>query len=143
MVHALLEAHRVLKPNGILIDLRPAAVHRIVGIVQKGDLQPVAVMREKFDDDRAADEAIKHVVREEWFRSEGGFRLSCSRYMGRVGEFHDWLNSSVNLGKIPPHEWLVQQLERQLAATPGRKRIVVTGPLTLRVLRKPTITGKR
>ena len=32
MVHALTEAHRVLKPSGLLIDMRPAAKHRRAGL---------------------------------------------------------------------------------------------------------------
>ncbi len=47
MVHALREAHRVLKPDGLLLDLRPGPVHRRVGIEVYGHYEQLAIMGEK------------------------------------------------------------------------------------------------
>ena len=136
MVHALHEAHRVLKPNGLLVDLRPAAVHRRVGVIEADGYRLPWVMRENFDDDRAADRAVKEVLREGRFKPEGRTQFVCNRVMDRLDEFQDWLDDFVNKGKFGSHEWLVQRVERALDARVGKTRIVVSGPLVLRVLRK-------
>jgi hypothetical protein len=57
MVHALYEAQRVLHPNGIILDLRPAPVHRRVGIQSEAGYREVGVMRENLEDDYAANRA--------------------------------------------------------------------------------------
>jgi hypothetical protein len=136
MVHALYEAHRVLKPNGILVDLRPAAAHRRVGVTQADGYRLLWVMRETFDDDRAADRAVKEVISEGRFKAEGRTRFACYRIMDSLVEFQEWLIDFVKLGKLPSHDWLVQRVERALEVTGGKTRIVVSGPLVLRVLRK-------
>ena len=63
MVHALREAHRVIKPNGILIDLRPALVHRRVGIERAGRFRQLGRMYESLDDDREANRSVAYVLR--------------------------------------------------------------------------------
>lgn len=57
-MHALTEARRVLAGDGLLIDLRPSAVHRKVHAVLRKDTRLLGVMRERFDDERAADRAV-------------------------------------------------------------------------------------
>ena len=136
MVHALHEAQRVLRPNGLLVDLRPAAVHRHVGVTQAGRYRPLGVMRELFDNDRAADRAVTQVEREGWFKREGRTQFACYRIMDSLEEFQEWLVDFTNLSRLPAHDWLVQRVERALDVRGGKARIVVNGPLVLRVLRK-------
>ena len=136
MVHALHEAKRVLKPDGILIDLRPAPVHRRVGVSHAGRYQPLGAMREKFDDDRAANRAVAEVVGEGLFKAEGRSRFGCTRIMDSLDEFQEWIDEFVKLAELPPHDWLVQRVERALNAKGGKPQIVMSGPLVLRVLRK-------
>jgi hypothetical protein len=142
MVHALHEARRVLRPNGLLVDLRPAAEHRRVGVTQAEGYRPLGVMRETFDDDRAADRAVTQVEREGQFKAEERTRFACNRTMDSLEEFQEWLADFVKLGKLPSHDWLVQRVERALDGTGGKARIVVSGPLVLRVLRKPGATAQ-
>src|SRR5262245_3721181 len=142
MVHALHEAQRVLRPNGLLVDLRPAAAHRRVGLTQAGHYRLLGIMREKFDNDRAADRAVTEVEREGWFKEEGRTRFACDRIMDSLEEFQEWLAEFTNLGTLPSHGWLVQRVERALEATGEAARIVVSGPLVLRLLRKQGVTGQ-
>jgi hypothetical protein len=136
MVHALHEARRVLRPTGLLIDLRPAAVHRRVGVMQAERYRRLAVMRETFDDDRAADRAIREVEREGLFKPEGRAVFDCNRTLDTVDEFQEWLADFVKLGKLPSHEWLVGRVKRALDVTGDKTRVVVSGPVVLRVLKK-------
>ena len=143
MVHALREAHRVLGPDGILIDLRPAAVHRQVGMENAGQYQLLSVMRETFDDDYAANRAVAAVVREGLFKAGGCVRFECSRTMDSLAEFRAWLDDFVRLSKQPSQTWLVRRVEQTFSAQQAKTRIVVRGPLDLRVLRKSTPANRK
>jgi len=136
MVHVLHEAHRVLKPGGILLDLRPAPKHRRVGLGARARWQLVGVMRDTFDDDHAADEAVKRVLREGLFGSEAPFEFQVDRVMDTLDDFRAWLDEFVQQGGLPPHDWLFKRVARARAKRDPRIKIVVRGPLRLRVMRK-------
>ena len=136
MVHALREAHRVLKPEGLLIDLRPAPVHRRVGFKTTDSNRLRWVMRESFVDDLAANAAVADVVREGWFTAGKRKRFPCYRVMDTLDEFRAWLQDSIHKGKIGPHDWLVRLVRRELDSTPGKMKIIVSGPLVMRALKK-------
>jgi hypothetical protein len=136
MVHALHQCHRVLRPEGALIDLRPAAVHRLVGIEKAGRFRRIDIMRERFSDERAADRAIARVVRQGLFEVQERRRFPCDRRMGTLRELEDWLEEPVHLRKWPRHEWLVKRLAARLQEGRAGTRIVVRGPMDLCVLRK-------
>ena len=70
MVHALSEIHRTLKPNGVLLDLRPLEDSWSVEVVSAAGWQasgrlsdmPIGVA-----DDAAANEAMREVESRGWF----------------------------------------------------------------------------
>ena len=136
MVHALHEARRVLQPNGLLIDLRPAAVHRQIGVMRAGQYQRLGAMREKFDDDYAANQAVAEVVRQRLFKLERRIRFDCHRTMDSLAEFRTWLDEFVTLDKLPSHEWLIERVAQAVREEDGKAKILITGPLDLRVLKK-------
>ncbi len=136
MVHALNEARRVLVPNGLLIDLRPAPVHRRVGISRGKGWNLVGVMRERFADDYAADRAVRQVLRQGWLKPVRRMRFDCPRIMDTLEEFRAWLDEFVQPGDIPSHDWLVKRLAKALEGKSSRCKIVVRGPLVMQVLAK-------
>jgi hypothetical protein len=138
MVHALHEAHRVLRTDGLLIDLRPGAVHRRVGIAKDGRHLHLGTLREKLDDDRAANRAIAQVLREGLFQSEWRTQFDCRRVMDSPDDFQMFLDEFTTLFKkdFPPHDWLFRRVKKAFNTTRGHKAIVVSGPLVLRLLRK-------
>ena len=136
MVHALREAHRVLKPDGLLIDLRPAAVHRRVGFRVGDEYRLPWMMRENFDDDHAADRSVAEVLGEGLFKAGSYNRFDCHRVMDTLDEFVAWLTDFVNRDKLPSHDWLVHLVKAGLQAAYGYPRIVVSGPLVMQVLQK-------
>ena len=135
MVHALTEAHRVLKPNGILIDLRPAASHRRAGLGEGNRWKQVGVMREHFDDDRAADRAVKQVIRNGLFKQDGLVEFDLDRVMDALPDFRLWLDDFPG-DKMPSHHWLYQRVERALGKKRAGTKIAVRGLMRLRVLSK-------
>jgi len=126
MVHALTETHRVLKPNGILIDLRPAAKHRRAGLGEGKHWELVGVMRENFDDDIAADRAVKQVIRDGLFQQESLVEFDLDRVMDTLQDFRAWLDD-FDVEKLPSHDWLYQKVERALAEKPKGIKIAVRG----------------
>jgi hypothetical protein len=66
MVHALREAWRVLKPGGILIDLRPISVDVPLLILTNAGWKPAGCPSQRPDrvHDLAANRAIRNVIRE-------------------------------------------------------------------------------
>ncbi len=139
MVHALKEAHRVLKPHGLIIDLRPGPVHRQVGLQIGNSWSLVGVMKEDLSDDRAADQAVKTVIQEDLIKPEGYSKFNVKRHVGTLSGFQAFLDDFATLNaNLPPHNWLVDRLAAQIARQPTRPQIVVRGPLQLRILRKRT-----
>ena len=134
MVHALEEAWRVLKPDGLLIDLRPAMEHRRVGIMTSQGKQQLGVMRERFADDIVANRAIARAVRRGLFRRVRRDRVECLRTMDTLKEFRRWLADYVSLDKLPPHVRLTERIEAALEENDEPAKIFVDGPLDLTVL---------
>src|SRR4030067_285792 len=136
MVHALSEAHRVLKPNGLLLDLRPGPKHRRVGISRRGRWRAVGATRESFEDDRAANAAVARVLRQGLFRRERRMKFDLYRYMNTLEDFRAWIDEFVKLGDLPSHDWLIERVEHALHEERGQAKIAVRGPLEMRVMRR-------
>ena len=139
MVHALREASRVLKSDGLLIDLRPAPVHRHVGIIDNGSYVKVGVMREFLSDDRAANRAVAAMINSHILRLKIHTRFECTRTMDYLSEFKARLDELVQLGKGPSHHWLLRRMEvasRATDQTSRRRKIFMRGPMDLRALMK-------
>jgi SAM-dependent methyltransferase len=134
MVHALRETHRVLRPGGLLVDLRPAARHRRIGLGPGRRWRLVGVMRERFDEDRAANRAIARVVRDRLFQPRARAEFGLDRVMDGMDDFRRWLEEFGQRRTMAAHGWLIRRLERALARRPRRVKIVARGPMTLQVL---------
>jgi len=65
MVHALEEIHRLLKPNGFLIDIHPIAEHSQIEIHQNGKIDRVGtlVVHQWCVDFEEADKALAEIIR--------------------------------------------------------------------------------
>ena len=73
MVHALHEIHRLLAPNGILIDLRPLADRWPVEVASAREIKEAGRVDDLpvgLEDDKAANEAMAHVAAEKLFVRE-------------------------------------------------------------------------
>jgi hypothetical protein len=134
MVHALREAHRVLRSGGILIDLRPAAVHRRVGVGRNRRWRLVGVMRETFEEDRAADQSVAQVVRDGLFRRGAHAEFLLEREMDTLDDLRTWLTEFGQRRALATHDWLIRKVARVRGATEAT--IVGRGPVKLNVLRK-------
>jgi hypothetical protein len=74
MVHALSEIHRVLIPNGALIDLRPLANRWQVEVISAQGFKETGRLDDLPDQlnaDSASNEAIREAESRGWFKREG------------------------------------------------------------------------
>ncbi len=136
MVHALKEAHRVIKPNGLLIDLRPAPAHRRVGLGEGRHWREVGPLHEVLDDDYAADAAVAELIREGYFHPERRLRFQVDRVMDGMQEIRDWLGDFDQRRDLPTHAPLLDRVEQQRERLAKPAKITVRGPMKLGVLRK-------
>ncbi|HEX8991694.1 MAG TPA: hypothetical protein VF784_08440 [Anaerolineales bacterium] len=136
MVHALQEAHRVLKPGGILIDLRPATEHRRLGLGEGRRWKVLGRFREPLDEDRPANAAVARVVREGYFREEIRRQFLLDRVMDTVDDFRDWLADFSSRSKLPSHAFLLKRLEQRVSRLRKPVKITVRGHMTLGILIK-------
>ena len=143
MVHALQEAQRVLKPDGILVDLRPAHAHRQIGLGAGRAWQPVAALHERLDADYAADAAVTEAVRRGLFRRELRKRFLLDRVMDSPEELHEFI---ADLDQAPGRDLqaaLMERLRRRYARQPNPSKVAVRGPMHLGVLRKLPAAPRR
>jgi hypothetical protein len=70
MVHALDEIRRVLKPNGVLIDLRPVEANWSVEVVSSAGWQAAGRLSDlpvALEDDEAAFHAMREAASRDWY----------------------------------------------------------------------------
>src|SRR5215831_3441397 len=136
MVHALRQAHRVLKPGGLLIDLRPAPAHRRVGIVSGGRYRRLGTTCESLDVDRAAERALRRAGRAGLFRLETGLRFDCRRIMDTPADFRGWVSELLAGRSAPSHDWLIRRVESAFGRARTSRWLVMQAPVVVRALRK-------
>ena len=134
MVHALRETYRVLKTDGLLLDLRPGPVHRCIGIEVDGHYEQLAIMGEQLHDDYAANRAVAEVIQEGLFKPVSRTQFNCNRMMA-LRDFANWLADFAD-DRAASQERLIKTITRAYKSRGKRKKIVVKGPLVLKVLRK-------
>jgi len=117
------------------LDLRPAIVHRRVGIQSAEGFQEIGALRESFEDDYLANRAVKQVMREGLFKSEKYVEFNCNRVMDGLKEFRAWISEFTTLGHMPSQDRLLKQVDQAWHETSGKKKIVVSAPLMLRRLK--------
>ena len=138
MVHALEEAARVLKPDGLLVELRPAPRHRRVWLVTSEKSVLIGRMHEDLGPDHAADAALARFMTQKRLPARLRRRTVCNRYVDSLKEFREFLEEFGDCRQpIVPHARLLARTERAWTLAEGRRRIMITGPLQMTVLKKP------
>lgn len=95
MVHALQQIHRVLIPDGFLIDLRPFIATSPVDIVSGDEVLAAGVIDNSagFPDDLAANDAIEHILETGLFRREERDDFDFYTYWNALADFVDYMEN--------------------------------------------------
>lgn len=96
MVHALREIHRTLKPNGLLIDLRPVEDNWTVEVPSSSGLQIAGRLTDMpigIADDSAAFAAMKDVESRGWYIREREEEFAFFYYWDRPSEMKEWMDA--------------------------------------------------
>jgi len=94
MVHALDEIRRVLKPNGILIDLRPVEDHWSVEVASMQEIKVVGLLTDMpigKADDEAAFRAMREVESRGWFVREREEEFTFFYYWDTPSEMKEYM----------------------------------------------------
>lgn len=116
MVDALKEAHRVLRPRGLLVDARPDsrvlayAEHR-VGEVLHRSAGVIATAREELVNDRTSDRAVAIAVRKGWLRSRRSGRFWHRVLFDDLGDLQTYLNDHLRF--VHRVRWMVDRAARR------------------------------
>ena len=97
MVHALSEIHRVLAPDGILIDLRPLLDEWPLEVVTMSDRQKAGRtvdLAEPLSDDRAANQAVSEIEKRGWFVREREENFPFNYYWDTPKEMQEYLDET-------------------------------------------------
>lgn len=139
MVHALEEIHRLLKPNGFLIDIHPVAEHSFVEIHQNGkiDLAGQLEVSQWCVDFAEADKALDEIVQRGIFTVEQKGRFDTLTYYESASEMGAKLKESIlkyvregePVNEEVSHvEVLAAQAEEMLQAAGGEAMLVLREP---------------
>jgi hypothetical protein len=143
MVHALREVWRVLRPDGILIDLRPAIEHCRIGIVRDGHFTDLGRLSESFDGSRAANRAVAHVLGLKLFRMARRTRFECEILFSSPRALREWIADYGDVDDAPSNERLVQRAELAIRRWGGRAEIAARIPFVMKVLLKQAAQAVR
>lgn len=135
MVHALDEVRRTLKPNGMLIDLRPVEANWSVEIVSSAGWQaagrlsdlPVAVK-----DDEAAFKAMREAESNGWYIKKQEQEFSFFYYWDTPSEMKEFMDEEwTDFEKLEDHVYQKAKSMWALANADARVRVRVNMLITL------------
>ena len=133
MVHALHEAHRVLKVRGRLIDLEPADRDRKVLACSGGAWHALGKILVDDPDLRGAARALAQVVKHGIYRQVSSRAFRIRRYCRTRRDWREYLDG---LTVSKPEPGLVQKIDALFKSHPEDMQIALEFDLMLRVLKK-------
>ena len=95
MVHALNEIHRVLVPNGILIDLRPVLDNWHVEVASAREVRETGRVQDfpmGLADDAAANKAVAEAESNGWFKRESEEFFPLHYSWDTATEIEEWIH---------------------------------------------------
>jgi len=139
MVHALEKIHRLLKPDGFLIDIHPVAEHSSIEIHQNGKIDLVGQLEvsQWCVDFREADKALDEIVQRGIFSVEQKGTFDTLTYYdsaSEMGAAHKesilkYVREGEPIDEEVAHvEVLAAQAEKMLEAADGEARLVLREP---------------
>ncbi len=125
MVHALEEIRRLLKPDGVLINILPDSEGSLIKALQGGRILFAERRRETCDEDELhAEEAVAQVVEQDLFVADRSAEFDFLRYASSVRELRacweeEWAydDSPREEAVVAREEYLFAQVEEVMQTT--------------------------
>jgi hypothetical protein len=140
MVHALREAWRVLRPDAVLIDLRPAIEHGRVGLVRNGEFAVQWRTRESLAPYRAASRSLACAEKLKLFGRRRSSRFICTTVFPSPEHLKDWLYDWYERECFHHADDLVRRVEEARRQPELAGSIVARIPFMLKVLTKRDVS---
>lgn len=106
MVHALNEIHRVLTPDGVLIDLRPLCDHWDIEVFSARETRETGTMTDLprgIEDDEAANRAMAAAESNGWFQREKETLFRIHYVWDTASEMEEWVDDEwENMNSLDP-----------------------------------------
>lgn len=111
MVDALHEAHRVLRPSGVLIDVRPITQPIVVEVIIASQAVWVKTVETYSapEDLAAADAAVRHALSREWLVFETSLPFQFDIYCDSAAGLRDYAEGRKLRGDEIPYEELEER----------------------------------
>ena len=95
MVHTLRELHRITRPGGALLDLRPAVGDREIAIINGDDIRALGYVNSSatLDDKLAADASVKTVVDANLFVLDKQGQFDLHLYCDTFGDLEQYAST--------------------------------------------------
>ena len=125
MVHALLLAHRILRPDGVLISIQYLAMPHLIEVYSPESVHKVGWLldREGFADERSASNALAEAVSNRDYVLEDELDFEYPYYVDSLPEYNEWIagwwSTAYHL------EGTSQQLEESLRISGPSAKIVL------------------
>jgi len=128
MVHALLHTHKVLRPNGWLINVHDLPAPHGIEFRGGNVIQKVGWLMDKddFENERKAFYALAQVVEDHFFELEEEQEFDYNIYIDGLEEFREWLADWWTSAILP--EGVKQRLEVLIQNADQPIKIVLKSP---------------
>ena len=116
MVHALEEIHRLIKPDGYLIDIHPFAEGSFIEVLREGEVLFAEPRRLTDDEDvLQAEDALAQVLERRLFVTEDSGEFDFFTHASSVPELRDYREKANAYDESPKEEALVAREEELYA----------------------------
>src|SRR3990172_5892693 len=132
MVHALREACRVLRPGGLLIDLRPIVSHPPVDVLGGDQAASAGRLDDSSDsaDVVACEKALRLAVEQGWLGARETGAFSYSMYGDTPERMLDYVTANWGEVQVPEDVVVRAQQLADVAVRPVRVRVRLTLSIT-------------
>jgi len=128
MVHALREACRVLRPGGLLIDLRPIVSHPPVDVLGGDQAAPAGRLDDSSDsaDAAACEKALRQALEQGWLQPHETDDFTYSMYWDTPEQMLEYVTANWGEVQVPEDVVVRAQQLADVAVRPIRVRIQLT-----------------
>ncbi len=125
MVHALRETHRLLRPNGLLVDIHGLPTPHVIEVHSPEKVDKVGWLldRDDFENERFAFNALAQSVVDGHFILEDERDFTHNVYLDSLDEFQQWLAEWWTSAILP--QGTISRIEELLRHAGGSARIML------------------